>query len=112
MASKYLLAIGLAATVAAGPCDIYASDGNPCVAAHSTTRALYSSYSGNLYQVKRASDGQTKGIATSSAGGVANSADQDTFCQGTSCTITIIYDQSGKNNHLTPAPGGSAGNGP
>jgi hypothetical protein len=24
-----------------GPCDIYAAAGDPCVAAHSTTRALY-----------------------------------------------------------------------
>ena len=26
-----------------GPCDIYAAAGTPCVAAHSTTRALYAS---------------------------------------------------------------------
>ena len=29
---------------AAGPCDILAAAGNPCVAAHSTTRALFSAY--------------------------------------------------------------------
>ncbi|HXK04279.1 MAG TPA: arabinofuranosidase catalytic domain-containing protein, partial [Verrucomicrobiae bacterium] len=40
-----------------GPCDIYAAAGNPCVAAHSTTRALYASYNGPLYQVLRQSDG-------------------------------------------------------
>jgi len=34
----------------AGPCDIYAADGDPCVAAHSTTRALSSSYNGPLYR--------------------------------------------------------------
>src|SRR3954468_22365289 len=39
-----------------GPCDIYASAGCPCVAAHSTTRALYVSYNGPLYQVMRQSD--------------------------------------------------------
>src|SRR6201997_1987973 len=27
------------------PCDIYAAAGTPCVAAHSTTRALYAAYS-------------------------------------------------------------------
>jgi hypothetical protein len=32
-----------------GPCDIYAAAGNPCVAAHSTTRALSASYNGLLY---------------------------------------------------------------
>ena len=36
------------------PCDIYAAGNTPCVAAHSTVRALFGSYSGNLYQVKRA----------------------------------------------------------
>ncbi|WP_324606178.1 arabinofuranosidase catalytic domain-containing protein, partial [Streptomyces griseus] len=32
-----------------GPCDIYAAGGTPCVAAHSTTRALYGAYNGPLY---------------------------------------------------------------
>ena len=36
-----------------GPCDIYAAGGTPCVAAHSTVRALYGSYNGTLYQVRR-----------------------------------------------------------
>ena len=44
-----------------GPCDIYAAAGDPCVAAHSTTRALYASYNGPLYQVMRQSDGTTLG---------------------------------------------------
>src|SRR6185437_3413893 len=34
------------------PCDIYAAGGTPCVAAHSTTRALYAAYTGPLYQVR------------------------------------------------------------
>jgi hypothetical protein len=109
------LALGLAATgsfVAAGPCDIYASGGTPCVAAHSTTRALYSAYSGPLYQVKRSSDSATTTIAPLSAGGVANAATQDSFCTGTTCLITIIYDQSGRGNHLTDAPPGGAARGP
>ncbi|KAI0858322.1 fungal alpha-L-arabinofuranosidase [Xylaria cubensis] len=105
-AQAYAVALGLAGTVAAGPCDIYASGGTPCVAAHSTTRALYSSYSGSLYQVKRGSDGATTNISPLSAGGVANAGAQDTFCAGTTCLITIIYDQSGRNNHLTQAPPG------
>ncbi|MFB9451261.1 RICIN domain-containing protein [Dactylosporangium vinaceum] len=88
------------------PCDIYAAGGTPCVAAHSTTRALYAAYSGNLYQVKRASDSTTKNITPLAAGGVANAAAQDSFCAGTTCLITIIYDQSGKGNHLKQAPPG------
>ncbi|KAH7369515.1 alpha-L-arabinofuranosidase [Rhexocercosporidium sp. MPI-PUGE-AT-0058] len=111
--SSGVLILGLMATtgVATGPCDIYASGGTPCVAAHGTTRALYGSYAGALYQVRRA-DGKTTDIKPLSAGGVANSAAQDTFCSGTTCLISIIYDQSGKGNHLTQAPPGSAGQGP
>ncbi|KAF2035647.1 arabinofuranosidase/B-xylosidase precursor [Setomelanomma holmii] len=109
-----LLALGLAATsslVAAGPCDIYASGNTPCIAAHSTTRALYNAYTGALYQVKRGSDNTTTNIAPKSAGGVANAATQDSFCSGTTCLITVIYDQSGKENHLYQAPPGGF-NGP
>ncbi|RSL60676.1 putative alpha-L-arabinofuranosidase B [Fusarium sp. AF-6] len=102
-----LALVAVAPLVAAGPCDIYSSGGTPCVAAHSTTRALYDAYTGSLYQVKRGSDGATTNIAPRSAGGVANAATQDSFCAGTTCLITIIYDQSGKGNHLTQAPSGA-----
>ncbi|KUI70040.1 putative alpha-L-arabinofuranosidase B [Cytospora mali] len=101
-----LVASSFLSLVAAGPCDIYSSGGTPCVAAHSTTRALYSAYSGELYQVERASDSTTTTIKPLTAGGVANAAAQDTFCSGTTCLITIIYDQSGNGNHLTRAPAG------
>jgi hypothetical protein len=56
--------------------------------------------------VKRGSDNTTTNIAPQSAGGVANAAAQDTFCASTTCLITIIYDQSGRGNHLTQAPPG------
>ncbi|BFV60231.1 arabinofuranosidase catalytic domain-containing protein [Kitasatospora sp. CMC57] len=94
------------------PCDLYAAGGTPCVAAHATTRALYSSYSGALYQVRRASDNATRDIGVLGAGGYADAASQDSFCAGTSCVITVIYDQSGRNNKLTQAPGGGAAGGP
>ncbi|MEU7914004.1 arabinofuranosidase catalytic domain-containing protein [Microbispora bryophytorum] len=97
---------GTAQAAASQPCDIYAAGGTPCVAAHSTTRALYGSYNGPLYQVRRASDNATRDIGVLSAGGVANAATQDSFCAGTTCLITIIYDQSGRNNRLTQAPPG------
>jgi hypothetical protein len=90
----------------AGVCDIFASGNSPCVAAHSTIRALFKAYAGNLYQVRRASDRTTKDIGALSAGGFADSATQDAFCVGTTCAISIIYDQSGKNNHLKQAPAG------
>jgi non-reducing end alpha-L-arabinofuranosidase len=96
-----------------GPCDIYASGGTPCVAAHSTTRALYGAYNGPLYQVRRSSDNATQDIGVLSAGGNANAAAQDSFCASTTCLITVIYDQSGRNNRLTQAPpGGFAGPAP
>lgn len=110
MFSKQSRALGLVAVgtlVAAAPCDIYAAGGTPCTAAHATTRALYSSFSGALYQVKRNSDGATTDIHPLSAGGVANAGAQDSFCAGTTCLISIIYDQSGKGNHLTRAPKGA-----
>jgi non-reducing end alpha-L-arabinofuranosidase len=94
------------------PCDIYAAAGTPCVAAHSTTRALFASYDGPLYQVRRASDNTTANISPLTAGGVANAAAQDSFCAGTTCVITVIYDQSGRGNNLTQAPGGGAARGP
>src|SRR5690349_8931265 len=115
LASSALLAAGTASpSIAAsqGPCDIYASAGTPCVAAHSTTRALYAAYNGPLYQVRRASDNTTTNVYPLSAGGVANAATQDSFCAGTSCVITEIYDQSGHGNNLTQAPAGGAAGGP
>ncbi len=95
-----------------GPCDIYLAGGTPCVAAHSTTRALYAAYNGSLYQVRRSSDNATLNIGVLSAGGYANAAAQDSFCSGTTCVITVIYDQSGRGNNLTQAPAGGAAGGP
>jgi hypothetical protein len=94
-----------------GPCDIYAAAGDPCVAAHSTTRALYASYNGPLYQILRQSDGKTLDIGVvqpvaADAGGYADATAQDKFCAHTYCWITTIYDQSPKHNNLTQAPRG------
>ncbi|MDI5961400.1 arabinofuranosidase catalytic domain-containing protein [Streptantibioticus silvisoli] len=104
--------IGTAGTAQAAtplPCDIYASAGTPCVAAHSTVRALYASYSGRLYRVRRASDGTSADIGTLAAGGYADAAAQDSFCSGTVCAITEVYDQSPRGNNLTVE--GAGGNG-
>ncbi len=94
-----------------GPCDVYAAAGDPCAAAHSTTRALSKDYSGPLYQVMRQSDGATLDIGVveptaTDAGGYADAAAQDEFCKDTYCWITVIYDQSGNENHLKQAPRG------
>jgi hypothetical protein len=98
-----------------GPCDIYSAGGTPCVAAHSTTRALYASYNGPLYQVMRLSDHAVKNIGvvqpralpSPDPGGYADAAEQDAFCANTTCLITKIYDQSGHGNNLTQAPRGA-----
>ncbi|NEA38262.1 arabinofuranosidase catalytic domain-containing protein [Streptomyces sp. SID11385] len=91
------------------PCDLYAAGGTPCVAAHSTTRALFSSYNGPLYQLTRASDRATSDVGTLAAGGYADAAHHDAFCASTSCSITRIYDQTTRHNDLFVGPAGTAG---
>jgi len=101
--------VGMPGTARAAPCDTYGSAGTPCVAAHSTTRALFASYNGPLYQVRRASDSTTLDIGLLSAGGFANAAAQDAFCNNTTCVITIIFDQTSRHNDLPIEPAGTAG---
>ncbi len=97
------------AASAARPCNIYAAGGTPCVAAYSTVRALYRTYRGPLYQVTRVSDGTAVNIGTL-PDGYADAAAQNSFCAGTVCTITRIYDQSGHHNDLGVGPiGGNGG---
>jgi len=91
---------GTTATVR--PCDAFAAGKTPCVAAHSTVRALYGAYGGSLYRVER-SDGTSKDIGLLAPGGFARSADQDLFCGTSACSISIIYDQSGNDSHLSYA---------
>ncbi len=98
-----------------GPCDIYAAASDPCVAAYSSTRALYASYNGPLYQVMRQSDGKSLNIgvvqpaasSTPDAGGYADAGAQDAFCANTYCWITTLYDQSPQANNMTQAPRGA-----
>ena len=83
-----------------GPCDILFAAGNPCVAAHSTTRALYGSYTGALYNVTRSSDGASMDVTVLEAGGFANVTSHDDFCSKLDCVISNVYDQSPQRNHL------------
>lgn len=85
------------------PCKVLGDAGHECVSAHSTVRVIVPGYDGPLYQVQ--SDAGVLDIG--SVDGYANAAAQDEFCTK-SCIISIIYDQSGYGNHLTPAPRGSA----
>jgi hypothetical protein len=86
-----------------GPCDIYAAANTPCVAAHSTVRALYGAYDGPLYQVRKAGGG-TQDIPVDGPGGFVKISEQDSFCSGTTCTISVIYDQSPNKNNLVKSP--------
>lgn len=92
------------------PCDLFAS-ATPCVAAYSTTRALYRDYTGPLYEVTRTSDTRSINVGLL-PGGYADAAKQDAFCAHSICVISKIYDQSPGHNDLTPAPPGGAAKGP
>eukprot|EP00035_Acanthoeca_spectabilis_P005978 m.119347 g.119347 ORF g.119347 m.119347 type:complete len:496 (-) comp13291_c0_seq1:2369-3856(-) len=84
----------------AAPCDIYASGGTPCVAAHSIVRALYGDFNGPLYEVMRTEDNSTRVIGVLSRGGYANASAQDEFCPSYNCVVTRFFDQSPYGNHL------------
>lgn len=87
------------AEAAEGPCDILNAAGNPCVAAHSTTRALYTTYTGPLYRVTNSSN-VSADIGTRTAGGWADIFAHEKFCAAKDCVISKIYDQSPRGNHL------------
>ena len=101
-----LAGVGPAHAATSLSCDIYASGGTPCVAAHSTTRALFGSYNGPLYQIQRASDHSFRDIGLLAAGGYVDAAPQVSFCANTSCTITKLYDQTANHNDLPISWGG------
>lgn len=85
---------------AGAPCDIFEADGTPCVAAHSTTRALFANYTGPLYSVTRSSDNVSRSIPLLAPGGYANASVQDAFCAGAECVISRLFDQSSHGNDL------------
>jgi hypothetical protein len=75
----FALALLVVLTAAEGPCDILDAAGNPCVAAHSTVRALYGKYDGPLYNVTRSSDNTSINIGLLSIGGFADKPAHDAF---------------------------------
>lgn len=104
-------------TVGDGPCDVYEGGGTPCVAAYSMIRRLASSYTGPLYQVRSGSStmntgsgGQTHDIGQT-AEGFADAAAQDAACAGTTCTVSLLYDQSGNGNDIPVAKKGRSDGG-
>jgi non-reducing end alpha-L-arabinofuranosidase len=99
------------------PCDIYAAASNPCVAAYSMVRALSKTYTGALYQVRSGSSSQNTGSGGTThdigmtADGYADTAAQDAVCNGTTCTVSLLYDQSGNGNNLPVAKKGRSDGG-
>jgi hypothetical protein len=100
---------GAAATGGAGgstlpagalPGDIAKAAGTPFVAAHSMTRTLFSAYIGPLFKALRVSDKQEKDIGTVTSTGLVDLSSLSTFCSGTSCKVTTLYDQSGNGNDM------------
>lgn len=101
-------------TRGSGPCDVFASASTPCVAAYSTVRALSSIYDGPLYQVRRGAPNPTQNTGVGGdlqdigllPNGFADAAAQIAFCGDQSCSISTLYDQSGRGNHITVAKRG------
>ena len=101
-----------------GPCDIYAaaSPATPCAAAYSMVRALSKTYSGPLYQVRNGSSSSNTGTGGTTkdigmlADGYADAASQDAFCTST-CTVSLLYDQSGNANNLKTGTKGTTSGG-
>jgi hypothetical protein len=97
------------------PCDIYgaAATPTPCVAAYSMVRLIAKTYTGPLFQVRKGgtydaktgpAGGTTKDIGMVDGYGDAKAVDD--FCADGTCTVSILYDQSGKGNHLKAGPPG------
>src|SRR5689334_3288922 len=97
---------------AMGPCDIYEAASTPCVGAYSTIRRIRAAYTGPLFQVRSGSNamntgtgGMTHDIAQDADGFALMSA-INAVCMSTTCTVSLLYDQSGKGNNLTVAKKG------
>jgi hypothetical protein len=101
-----------------GPCDVYAASSLPCVTAYSTIRLLSKSYKGPLFQIRAGSSstnntmsgGTTKDISAGPDGFV-DAATVDAACGTPYCTVSILYDQSGNENHLKRSPKGNTAGG-
>jgi hypothetical protein len=69
--------------------------GSNTVAAAYGLRVLVQNWTGNIIQLKRASDGTTQNIGPAVNGCDLNTTTAATFCAATTCTIQTFYEQSG-----------------
>jgi hypothetical protein len=68
----------------------------------SCARQLSASYVGPLCQLQRTSDSATMDVYADGFGNM-NRATFQTFCAGTTCNVSIMYDQSGNTNNFVQA---------
>jgi hypothetical protein len=79
---------------------------------------VLSTYAGPLYQIRSGSSDQNAGSGgeTHDIGqtvdGFADAAAVDAACAGTICTVSLLYDQSGRGSHLSVAKAGAQFAGP
>jgi len=100
------------------PCDVYATDSAPCVAAYSSIRSLSSTYTDPLCHVRSGSSAQNTGSGgelhyiEQTVDGFADQAAQHAVCGGTTCMVSLLYDHSDRGNDLPVAKrGGSTAGG-
>jgi non-reducing end alpha-L-arabinofuranosidase len=82
------------------PGDVAKAAGTPFVAAHAMTRALFASYKGPLFKALRDSDKEEKDIGFVASTGLVDMTALNSFCSGTTCKVTTLYDQSGNGNDM------------
>jgi hypothetical protein len=95
-----IAAAGTATVIDGLPGDIAKAAGTPFVAAHAMTRALFASYTGPLFKALRDSDQQEKDIGIVSSTKLVDMTLLDSFCSGTTCKVTTLFDQSGNGNDM------------
>jgi non-reducing end alpha-L-arabinofuranosidase len=86
------------------PCDILEKASSPCVGAYGMVRKIYKNYSGALYQVRSKSNTSNTKDVTMLTDGYADIKVQDDFCASGGCTVSKLFDQSPKGNHLVLTP--------
>jgi hypothetical protein len=104
---------------AMGPCDVYeaGTPSTPCVGAYSTIRRLRAAYTGPLFQVRSGSNTMNTGTGGMThdimpdANGFALKSAVDAACGAGTCTVSLLYDQSGRGNHLPVAKRGLSNGG-
>lgn len=101
---RVFLLLLVSQTSYSAPCDIFATGGTPCVAAHSMVRSLYTNYSGSLYQLKRGSDNATKDIGVLS-NGFADAATHEAFCASADTILNVTAGDPFGTNSLLPTLG-------